>query len=165
MVIAIIAVLISLFAPGCAVSSRGGARRAQCTNNLKQIGLASANYESAQGCYPLGVSLNARGDSGGTDYTRGLIFGSFGALTFILPYMEQTNIYNTLNFNFCTWSHYRCGIGWDMNYTGVNTRIAGYLCPSDPHAWYLEPHMLHVEWRNDHNSVITSPTVPPVARQ
>jgi prepilin-type N-terminal cleavage/methylation domain-containing protein/prepilin-type processing-associated H-X9-DG protein len=132
-VIAIIAVLISLLLPAVQ-AAREAARRSQCVNNLKQIGLASMNYESAIGCYPLGVSLNSRGDNNGTDYGRGLIFGSFGAETFILPYMEQTNIYNSLNFNFCSWSHYRCGIGWDMNYTGVNTRIATFLCPSDAHS-------------------------------
>jgi len=132
-VIAIIAVLIGLLLPAVQ-SAREAARRIQCVNNLKQLGLANANYESAYGSYALGVSMGTRGDSPSNMLGNGLIWGSFGAEALILPFMEQTNIFNTLNFNFCSWSHYRCGLGWDVNYTGVNTRVAAYLCPSDPHS-------------------------------
>jgi prepilin-type N-terminal cleavage/methylation domain-containing protein/prepilin-type processing-associated H-X9-DG protein len=132
-VIAIIAVLIALLLPAVQ-SAREAARRIQCVNNLKQIGLAVYNYENRHSEYPLGNSLQSRLDGPGGTYNGTLGYGSFGASALILSDIEGGNIYNALNFSVCPWTHYRCGAGWDINYTGFNIRVKTYLCPSDPFA-------------------------------
>jgi prepilin-type N-terminal cleavage/methylation domain-containing protein/prepilin-type processing-associated H-X9-DG protein len=131
-VIAIIAVLIGLLLPAVQ-AAREAARRIQCVNNLKQIGIAVYNYENRHSSYPLGNSLQSRWVPG-PGYQGTLGYGSFGASALILSDIEGGNIYNALNFDLCPWTHYRCGLGWDANYTGFNTRVKSYLCPSDPNA-------------------------------
>ncbi len=89
-VIAIIAILIALLLPAVQ-QAREAARRSQCKNNLKQLGLALHNYHEAFGSFPPG---QIRGYSGGIEYGNG---ASWGAM--ILPYMDQAPLYNQLNFN------------------------------------------------------------------
>ena len=131
-VIAIIAVLISLLLPAVQ-SAREAARRTQCVNNMKQLGLAMYNYESALGSYPLGVSLNARFNGSGGSAGSPINWSGWGSLALVLPHIEGGNLYNAINFNLSPWNHYRAQYGWDANYTGFNTRVAAFLCPSD--AW------------------------------
>jgi len=122
-VIAIIAVLIALLLPAVQ-AAREAARRAQCTNNLKQIGLGMHNYLQAQGKFPIGKSqgYDAPGDYGGwTDWS---------AFAMMLPYMEQTAIYNSINFNWLG----GYGQGGAINSTAWNSKIASLLCPSDGNA-------------------------------
>jgi len=120
-VIAIIAVLIALLLPAVQ-SAREAARRAQCSNNLKQIGLGLANYESTNGSYPLGGFHNFRG--GDLQYKPCTGRHEHSFLLSILPYIEQAQIYNAQNFNVhFTYSH---------NTTVMAVGVTTYWCPSDP---------------------------------
>ena len=119
-VIAIIAVLIALLLPAVQ-AAREAARRSQCINNLKQIGLGVLNYESANSCFPPGE--------------RGCCWGTWGV--FLLPYIEQTALFNS-------WNSYGNNSGdpgyvdapfrynGACNTTVSFTRINAYVCPSDP---------------------------------
>src|SRR5579883_1577028 len=95
-VIAIIAVLIALLLPAVQ-SAREAARRAQCTNNLKQIGLAAHNYASSNNSFPLGISAQPQGYPNSPQY--GSTWTSFGAHTLMLPYLEQSPLYQATNFS------------------------------------------------------------------
>jgi prepilin-type N-terminal cleavage/methylation domain-containing protein/prepilin-type processing-associated H-X9-DG protein len=119
-VIAIIAVLISLLLPAVQ-SAREAARRAQCTNNLKQIGLALHNYESAAGAFPpSGESTNFGPSPPKTQF----IDGGWSSLARVLPFMEGGSSFNALNFNV----DYNEATG--MNMTGAGTVVSVFLCPS-----------------------------------
>jgi len=106
-VIAIIAVLIALLLPAVQ-AAREAARRAQCINNLKQIGIAIHNYESSASSLPSGIS--------------GCCNGTWQ--TFILPFMEQGSLSNAYNFNTPRYSD-----AW--NTTVTYSYVAALLCPSD----------------------------------
>ena len=135
-VIAIIAVLIALLLPAVQ-SAREAARRAQCVNNLKQMGLAIANYESANGSYPAASAAYNMA----TDVAYGCSNGSSGmgrghsAFSFILPYLEQTTVANSINFSFpAASSGGGLYFGVDpgaVQFTALTTKVNGYLCPSD----------------------------------
>jgi prepilin-type N-terminal cleavage/methylation domain-containing protein/prepilin-type processing-associated H-X9-DG protein len=111
-VIAIIAVLIALLLPAVQ-AARAAARRVQCTNNLKQIALATMNYESTNGILPPGqMKLATRPPSGVTVFVS------------LLPYLEQQPLYNGWNFNYLFDNLY-------SNTARSATVISALLCPSD----------------------------------
>ena len=125
-VIAIIAVLIALLLPAVQ-SAREAARRAQCTNNLKQLGLALANYESATGAYPQAYGQLAQGDpanGSGEDGDSG--WGNWSVHAYLLPYMDGGPVYNSLNFSTSAADNLDNG----SQATGIGTRVNSFLCPS-----------------------------------
>jgi prepilin-type N-terminal cleavage/methylation domain-containing protein/prepilin-type processing-associated H-X9-DG protein len=131
-VIAIIAVLIALLLPAVQ-SAREAARRTQCVNNLRQIGLAMHNYHSAVGTFPPG---QGRAASDGTGWpTPGgngnTSWGCASAHVYLLPYLEQVPLYNGYNFNYASIVDDGNGVGSEGNDTVALTRVAGFLCPSD----------------------------------
>lgn len=114
-VIAIIAVLIALLLPAVQ-QAREAARRTQCKSNMKQIALALHNYESTHGRFPIGV-LGASGTSSNTNQLTTW-------QTMILPFVDQTPLYNQYNFN----------VAFDnaLNATNVIAIIPTYKCASQP---------------------------------
>jgi len=118
-VIAIIAVLIALLLPAVQ-AAREAARRSQCTNNLKQIGIGLHNYHSGIGTFPLGGTTASAG-------TYSAAWGSWSASALMLGYLEQTQIYNACNFNWLP----SFGPGWNINSTVHNSKVSVFICPSD----------------------------------
>jgi prepilin-type N-terminal cleavage/methylation domain-containing protein/prepilin-type processing-associated H-X9-DG protein len=118
-VIAIIAVLIALLLPAVQ-SAREAARRSQCTNNMKQIGLGMHNYHAATNSFPLG-------NTSAWSYGYVSDWGAWSAHALLLGYMDGQPIYNNCNFNWVTWF----AAGWQINLTVTNTVLNTFICPSD----------------------------------
>jgi prepilin-type N-terminal cleavage/methylation domain-containing protein/prepilin-type processing-associated H-X9-DG protein len=139
-VIAIIAVLIALLLPAVQ-SAREAARRAQCTNNMKQIGLALHNYLSSNNVFPMEIDvMGLDGLASGGGVTA--MWGSWSPQSFILPYMEQAPIYNALNFALPTQRDPTSG--WPANTTGMQSVISSFLCPSSTPPGPSVPHGIAV---------------------
>jgi prepilin-type N-terminal cleavage/methylation domain-containing protein/prepilin-type processing-associated H-X9-DG protein len=120
MVVAIVAIAIALLFPA-AQSAREAARRVQCANNLKQVGLAMHDYHDQHGTLPPGVN----GCCGGT------------WLLFVLPGIEQSSLYNSWNFTGNNRSGEQRGreiFGYSgaANATVTGSRVSVFYCPTDP---------------------------------
>ncbi|MFH1920630.1 MAG: DUF1559 domain-containing protein [Planctomycetota bacterium] len=116
-VIAIIGILIALLLPAVQ-AAREAARRSQCSNNLKQLGLALHNYHDSKKCFPTGVTW------------PGGLYGRPARQNFnyhLLPYLEQGNVYDLFSFDNLPWR-----ILWaNANRQATAAEIPGWLCPSD----------------------------------
>lgn len=110
-VIAIIAILIALLLPAVQ-QAREAARRTQCKNNLKQIGLALHNYHDTYNQFPPAMCLTLSGAD----------FGQWGPQARLLPYMDQANLQNLINFS----------LPYNTQLTVVKMRVPAYMCPSEP---------------------------------
>lgn len=136
-VIAIIGVLVALLLPAVQ-AAREAARRTQCVNNVKQMALGAANYESAKKTFPPGrlypdwtkngAVQDSYGAYGGVSQTASDKTGFYSVHIRLLPYMEQANVYNMINFN----------VGQifamtnNVNYNAYATAQGLFICPSDP---------------------------------
>ena len=133
-VIAIIAVLIALLLPAVQ-QAREAARRTQCKNNLKQIGLASHNYLDTFGRFPInsdGRSIAGPASGGGS--CGGTTVANFGWVARILPQFDQAPLFNQINFSDQTPNPVGNAAGWcsPNNLPATSTVLTAMLCPSNP---------------------------------
>ena len=115
-VIAIIAILLGLLLPAVQ-KVREAAARTTCQNNLKQMALALHNHHDARGAFPM---------SRQTPLSIGQPAVTYSVHTHLLPFMEQDNVYRTIDFN-VDWAHAN-------NVVARAAVVKGYFCPSDPKA-------------------------------
>lgn len=134
-VIAIIGILIGLLLPAVQ-AAREAARRMQCTNNLKQLGLALHNYHDVCGALPaaralLGNSTTIENANAGKHAA-----GRFSTFCFLLPYMEQQTIWDQLVSYTDSTANPRMTtpVVSSTNFPALGTRINGFICPSDGNA-------------------------------
>jgi prepilin-type N-terminal cleavage/methylation domain-containing protein/prepilin-type processing-associated H-X9-DG protein len=128
--ISIIGLLVALFLPAVQ-AVREGARKAQCANNLRQMGLAAAHYHEVFGLYPPVVTTKPSPD---------LYIGLYSLHVRLLPYLDQASLFNSINFQIgtvpptsMTSSSPLTGYEWTLgiNATAYHTNIGIFLCPSD----------------------------------
>jgi hypothetical protein len=121
--VAIIGILIALLLPAVQ-AAREAARRSQCSNNMKQIGLALQNYHDRSKCFPP-IAIHGRGPAGNPWPAYHHTW-----LTMLLPFMEQGPLYQSIDFRLPAMSAYT-----PPNAVGqavISTVVNGLLCPSDP---------------------------------
>jgi prepilin-type N-terminal cleavage/methylation domain-containing protein/prepilin-type processing-associated H-X9-DG protein len=125
-VVGIIGVLAGLSLPAVQ-AAREAARRAQCGNNLRQIGLALAGYNASHDCYPI------NGNNTGDRFNRIVYYGFYSMQCRILPFLDGTPIYNGINFATGTGpANEALDTSINVfNATCISTRVAVFLCPSD----------------------------------
>ncbi|MBX3436141.1 MAG: DUF1559 domain-containing protein [Planctomycetaceae bacterium] len=131
-VIAIIAILIALLLPAVQ-QAREAARRTQCKNNLKQIGLALHNYHDTYLMFPMSIEL----DTDPIIASDGAIIQEFDKTqwswcTRILPYVEQANLYEALHINTLEMFQLALDTANPQRLELLRTPLAVYMCPSDP---------------------------------
>ncbi len=149
-VIAIIAVLIALLLPAVQ-AAREAARRSQCVNNLKQIGLALHNYHSVHDSFPMGVSQ--------VQPITTFFWDNWSAQALMLNFLEQSTMSNACNFSIGN----NQGYNFNANSTVTLARVNGFLCPSDPNAGTGAANVNNSTGSNDNSYVASMGTTTFVA--
>ncbi|MCE2791675.1 MAG: DUF1559 domain-containing protein [Planctomycetota bacterium] len=124
-VIAIIGILVGLLLPAVQ-GVREAARRTQCLNNMRQLGLATLNFESARRVYPVGAE--SKPYPGNPSYPHN--FYRWSVLAHLTPYLEQSNAYNTLNLSVPLFTPGGFSISPE-NRVAAGLLVGTFLCPSD----------------------------------
>jgi len=118
-VIAIIGILVALLLPSVQ-AAREAARRMQCSNNLKQIGLAMHSFHAVKNKFPTGHLWPGSGNGPGAESTW---------VTHILSYIEETSVESEVDWT-TSFGHATIGV----NAIAIGATLPGFLCPSDPHS-------------------------------
>ncbi len=133
-VIAIIGILVALLLPAVQ-AARESARRAQCLNNLKQLGLALHNYHDVHSVFPPSIQYDLEQVGFGEEQLSTNRFYGPNWVILILPYFEQQAVYDSFDFD--------KAISHDNNQVARGTEISGMLCPTD------RGNTERFEWRRD----------------
>jgi prepilin-type N-terminal cleavage/methylation domain-containing protein len=164
-VIAIIGILIALLLPAVQ-AAREAARRTQCANNLKQIGLACQNYHDTQKKFPWNANCGNNQVPGNPNHPRripgypdgGQRWNQFSWIVNALPYMEQNNLYDKVEFNVINGNFN----AQDNNNDGTSNRdlrnevLPNLICPSSGHDGIAERNQVHgYRWAGTNKCAIT----------
>ncbi len=132
-VIAIIAILVALLLPAVQ-KAREAARKSQCQNQLKQLGIALHHYHEAHDCFPFG--------RGGTFGPTRILSNreTMSGLVFLMPYLEESALYDRIsnrfenndNYVFAPWGKHPDEYAGDPYYPLWDVPVPSFICPSDP---------------------------------
>ena len=137
-VIAIIGILVALLLPAVQ-AAREAARRSQCRNNLRQIGLATNGYAEAMGVLPPGVVATYELEYEDDEEIAEIATGGFAWGAMLLPHLDQSALYDRANFDVPNADYPDAGgFAASANRTAYNTSLAVFVCPSDPGEPILE---------------------------